>query len=156
MRLVVGVGHAFDFPDFYRQSYPDAVRLAVLLVGAVDAEDVVQDAFTAVFGRFEQLDRPAAYLQTTLVNGCRQLHRTTRRRNRRHRLVAEPEELAPEHRELLDVLSRLSLEQRSVLVLRLWAGWTDEEIGAALGCRPSTVRSHAMRAMTRLRRELQP
>ncbi len=149
-------GRACDFPGFYRGAYPEAVRLAVLLVGVADAEDVVQDAFAAVFGRFEQLDRPAAYLRTTLVNGCRQLHRSARRRDRRQRLVAEPERLQPEHRELLDVLGRLSLEQRSVVVLRVWAGWPDDEIAAALGCRPSTVRSHAMRAMARLRKELQP
>ncbi|MEO5679702.1 MAG: sigma-70 family RNA polymerase sigma factor [Acidimicrobiales bacterium] len=144
-----------DFAGFYREAYPDAVRLAVLLVGVADAEDVVQDAFAAVFGRFEQLDRPVAYLRTTLVNGSRQLHRAGGRRQRRQRLVAEPDLLHPEHRELLDVLGRLSVEQRSVVVLRVWAGWPDDEIAATLGCRPSTVRSHAMRAMARLRQELQ-
>lgn len=149
-------GSVGEFADFYRGAYPDAVRLALLLVGVADAEDVVQAAFTAVFGRFDQLDRPAAYLRTTLVNQCRQLHRSARRRDRRQRLVAEPEDVQPEHRELLDVLGRLSLEQRSVLVLRVWAGWPDEDIATALGCRPSTVRSHALRAMTRLRKELQP
>lgn len=156
-RTVVPVAApAPDFGGFYHHAYPDAVRLAVLLVGVADAEDVVQEAFTAVFDRFDHLERPAAYLRTTLVNGCRQLHRSARRRDRRQRLVAEPERLQPEHRELLDVLSRLSLEQRSVVVLRVWAGWPDDDIAAALGCRPSTVRSHAMRAMARLRKELQP
>ncbi len=149
-------GRAGDFVAFYREAYPDAVRLAVLLVGFDDAEDVVQAAFTAVFGRFDQVERPAAYLRTTLVNQSRQLHRSARRRDRRQRLVAEPEAVPPEHRELLDVLGRLSLDQRSVLVLRVWAGWPDHEIATALGCRPSTVRSHALRAMARLRQELQP
>ncbi len=37
-----------DFGGFYGQAYPDAVRLAVLLVGVADAEDVVQAAFTVV------------------------------------------------------------------------------------------------------------
>lgn len=145
---------AATFEAFYAKAYPDAVRLATLLVGAADAEDTVQDAFAAVLGRFDAVDEHGAYLRTTVVNGCRNLHRSSSRRQARQRTYAPPERLEPEHRELFDVLGRLSIEQRTVLVLRVWGGWPDSEIASVLGCRRSTVRSHAMRAMAFLREEL--
>jgi RNA polymerase sigma factor (sigma-70 family) len=54
-----------------------------------------------------------------------------------------------------DVLRRelgaLSRRQRAVLVLRYYAGLSDAEIAAELGCRETTVRSHASRALAALR-----
>ena len=142
------------FGAFYVEAYPDAVRLATLLVGVNDAEDTVQDAFVAVFRRFEAVDDPGAYLRATVVNGCRTLHRSVNRRDRRERRYASPEQLEPDHVEVFDVLARLTIDQRTVLVLRVWGGWPDTEIASVLGCRRSTVRSHAMRAMALLREEL--
>jgi RNA polymerase sigma factor (sigma-70 family) len=57
--------------------------------------------------------------------------------------------------EIVAALGRLSYEQRAVLVLRYWADWDEEAIAEALGCRPSTVRSHARRALVLLRQEVQ-
>lgn len=53
--------------------------------------------------------------------------------------------LRDELRELLGVLSPV---QRTVLVLRHYLDRPDDEIAAMLGCRVSTVRSHARRART--------
>lgn len=149
-----GGRRVLSFGAFYAEAYPGAVRLATLLVGIDDAEDTVQDAFTAVFRRFDAVDDPGAYLRTTVVNGCRTVHRSTDRRGRRQRQYAPAERLEPAHLEVFDVLSRLTIEQRTVVVLRIWGGWPDAEIASVLGCRRSTVRSHAMRAMGLLREEL--
>ncbi len=52
------------------------VRLARLLTGSVAiAEDLTHDAFVRVAPRLDSLDRPAAYLRTTVVNACRSHHR---------------------------------------------------------------------------------
>ncbi len=142
------------FGAFYAEAYPDAARLATLLVGVDDAEDAVQDAFTSVFRRFEAVDDPGAYLRATVVNACRTLHRSADRRDRRERRYATPELIEPDHLEVFDVLARLTIDQRTVLVLRIWGGWPDTEIASVVGCRRSTVRSHAMRAMALLREEL--
>lgn len=143
------------FEAFYRDSYPGAVRLATFLAGMGNAEDVVQDCFAALHDRYAALDHPRAYLHVSVANRCRALQRGAIRRDGRDRLVAKPDLVDPQHREMLDLLAALPYNQRAVLVLRLWAGWSDDRIAAVLGCRPSTVRSHARRALACLRKELE-
>ena len=142
------------FEAFYRMHFADAVRLATLLVGIMHAEDVAQDAFQSMRSRLDELERPAAYLRVAVVNAAHQLHRSEGRRARRHALVAAPESVGPEHREVLDTLSALPHMQRTVLVLRLWCDWPDADIASAVGCAESTVRSHARRGLATLRKEM--
>lgn len=132
------------------------LRLAVLLVGsAQQAEEVVQDAFEAVGQRWGSLDRPGGYLRTCVVNGSRAVLRR-RELERRHAVAqAAPPVEAPERLiELRDALDRLGERQRIVIVLRYFVDVPDDEIAAALGCRPATVRSLAHRALAVLREEL--
>ena len=49
------------------------------------------------------------------------------------------------------VLAELPERQRAVLVLRYYLDLRDDDIAAALGCRPGTVRSLAARAFAALR-----
>jgi RNA polymerase sigma factor (sigma-70 family) len=49
-------------------------------------------------------------------------------------------------------LEHLNARQRAVVVLRYWADLDDQRIADVLGCRRSTVRSTAARALNRLRR----
>jgi DNA-directed RNA polymerase specialized sigma24 family protein len=59
------------------------VRLAVLMVGdQPTAEDVVQDAFLALYRRWPTLkdpDRALAYARASVLNGCRMVHRANSR-----------------------------------------------------------------------------
>lgn len=48
-------------------------------------------------------------------------------------------------------LEHLNARQRAVVVLRYWADLDDQQISDVLGCRRSTVRSIAARALIRLR-----
>ena len=70
--------------ELYRRHAPDAVRLAYLLTGdRVLAEDLVQDAFVKLAGRFRDLRDPdafAAYLRRTVVNLTNSHWRRTRDR----------------------------------------------------------------------------
>lgn len=145
------------FAAFYGAEYPAAVRLAHLLTGdSWAAEDLAQEVFERVHVRFTTLDRPAAFLQTSLVNACRSHHR--RRQRDVHRLshLARPEVVSAEARELLDVLDTLPYRQKAVLVLRYYADLSEAEIAELLGCRPGTVKSLAARGLTRLAEEIQP
>src|SRR5207302_804336 len=58
--------------ELYRRHAPDAARLGYLLTGdRVLAEDLVQEAFVRMFGRFRDLRNPdafGAYLRKTVVN----------------------------------------------------------------------------------------
>jgi RNA polymerase sigma-70 factor (sigma-E family) len=143
-----------NFADFYRAEYPGMVRLAVSLTGDPDrSEDVVQDAFTRIHGRFSSLERPGGYLRTAVVNLCRDQQR---RGLLEHRQALRPPDgaLSLEASEMIDVLLRLPFKQRAVLVLRYWGDWTEEEIAKAVGCRPGSVKSHASRGLAALRKEV--
>jgi RNA polymerase sigma factor (sigma-70 family) len=143
----------------------DLVRLAVLLVGdQASAEDVVQDVFARLQrnpGRLSDLDKPGPYLRTAVVNGCRSVHRS-RHRARLLRVQHEPPVWSAEaaalagedRRAVLAAVARLSGRQREVLVLRYYAGLTDQEIATALRVSRGTVSSTASRALGALAREL--
>jgi DNA-directed RNA polymerase specialized sigma24 family protein len=78
------------FAEFYRREQPGAMRLVWLLTHSADVcDDIVQDAFTAVYRRFASLEKPGAYLRTTLVNGVRQRSRSTTREQRRLRISSK-------------------------------------------------------------------
>lgn len=149
--------NASDAVDgLFRSEHAAMVRLAVLLVDDPRvAEEVVQDAFAAVAPRINDLDQPGAYLRTTVVNGARAV---LRRREVERRLTPQagesPIEMPSELVELHDALQVLTDDQRAVIVLRYLSDLPDEDIAAHLGCRRSTVRSHAKRALSRLREEL--
>ncbi|MFJ9817670.1 RNA polymerase sigma factor [Streptomyces sp. NPDC101151] len=153
--------------ELYHHRRLSLVRLAVLLVDDLPtAEDVVQDAFTALFRRhghrLGSLDDPEAYLRTSVVNGARSVLRR-RRTVRAH--IPEPEQHAPapeedvllheDHREVLAALRTLTRRQREVLVLRYWSHLTEAEIAATLGLSRGTVKSTASRALDALGRRLE-
>jgi RNA polymerase sigma-70 factor (sigma-E family) len=147
-----------DFERFYRLQYPDAIRLAWLLThSSAGCEDIVQEAFVAVLGRFGELDAPAAYLNRTLANLCRSWIRreVVRRRIRGAELPLAAEEMSLPEAELLAAVQRLPFRQRVVVVVRYWGDWSEQETAEALGCRPGTVKSLRSRALERLNRELQ-
>ena len=134
------------------------VRMATLMVGSpILAEEIVQDAFVAVWSRWTLLDRPGAYLRTTVVNGCAQALRRRSAENRAMTLrPPQPDVDMPTRLlELNDALSQLSDRQRLVVILRYFVDITDNEIAQELQVRPSTVRSLARRAFKTLRRELE-
>ncbi|WP_347239631.1 SigE family RNA polymerase sigma factor [Streptomyces sp. L2] len=153
--------------DLYHHRRLSLVRLALLLVDDLPtAEDVVQDAFTALFRRhghrLGSLDNPEAYLRTSVVNGARSVLRR-RRTARAH--TPEPEQHAPapeedvllheDHQEVLAALGTLTPRQREVLVLRYWSHLTEAEIASTLGLSRGTVKSTASRALDALGRRLE-
>jgi DNA-directed RNA polymerase specialized sigma24 family protein len=60
------------FDAFYRAELGPQVRRAFLLLGDNEsANDVVHEAMTAIYRRWDGLDQPAAYLNRAVLNGCR-------------------------------------------------------------------------------------
>lgn len=53
--------------------------------------------------------------------------------------------------ELVRDLLELPQRQRAVIALRYWADMSDQQIADAMGCRASTVRAYAARALAALR-----
>ncbi|MEU9256446.1 SigE family RNA polymerase sigma factor [Streptomyces sp. NPDC048270] len=143
------------------------VRLAVLLVDDLStAEDVVQDAFTALYRRhgehITEVDNALGYLRTAVVNTSRSVLR--RRRTARAWTPPAPADvpsaeahvvLDEAHREVLAALGRLTARRRQVLVLRYWADLSEAEIASTLGISRGAVKSNASRALDALERILE-
>ncbi|AYG84484.1 RNA polymerase sigma-E factor [Streptomyces hundungensis] len=143
------------------------VRLAVMLVDdRATAEDVVQDAFTALYRRHgervEEIDNALAYLRTAVVNAARSVLRR-RRTARGYTPPHEPDApsaeervvLDEEHREVLAALGQLTVRRREVLVLRYWSDLTEAEIATTLGISRGSVKSIASRALDSLEKILE-
>lgn len=149
-----------SFEQVYEAEFGDLVRLAAAVTGsAAVAEDVVQDAFARLYGRFSSVDEPRAYLRRSVVNGCVSRFR----KHRREDLVAVPEEGPPsgdgaDASERLDLETRLdalTARQRAVVVLRVQYGLPESEVANLLGCRPGTVGSLLHRALATLRIQME-
>jgi len=137
----------------YRVEYAGMVRLAyTLLASNTEAEEIVQDSLIEVYRRWHEIRKPGAYLRCTVVSRCRSA--LQRRKMRPSSPVEEPSVSAAAS-ELWDVLTRLSDEQRIVVVLRYYGGYTASDIAAMLEMPAATVRSHLRRGLATLKKELE-
>jgi RNA polymerase sigma-70 factor (sigma-E family) len=126
----------------YVRNAPAALTTAYFLTGNPDlAEDLVQEAFVRVTGRFEHLRTPdafPAYLRRTIVNlFTSQLRRRALERDwvRRQPTEIPRFEDEPETRdELWRALAVLPPRQRAALVLRYYEDLPEREAARLLGC----------------------
>ena len=150
----------------YAAHYRQLVRLSVLLVrDQGTAEEVVQDAFVALHGKWRSLRDPhvgLAYLRQSVVNRSRSVlrHRAVEVRH----LTAAGQAAEPTlpgaddavvrragRARVLDALQHLSARQREVLVLRYYLDLDEAGIAEALGISRGAVKSHASRGAAALR-----
>lgn len=124
-------------------------------------DDAVQDALIRAWRDLRGLrdpDRLEAWLYRLLVNACRDVSRRERRRTIEIRVrdlehadtrdaVAEIDD----RDELERAFRRLSVDQRSVLVLHHYLGLSSSEIARTLGLRQGTVHSRLHYATSALR-----
>ena len=144
------------FAAVYQERYASMVRVAVLMLGDQHAaEEVVQDAFAAVFLKWARVDHPVTYVRQAVVNRCRDVIRRRRLADainrRRHDMVIVE---AREHVD--DLLAVLSPRERAAVVLRFYDDQSIAEIARILGTRPGTVKSLLHRALARLRERIEP
>ena len=141
------------------------VKLAVLMTGdQPTAEDVVQDAFLGLYRRWQALhdaDKALGYLRSSVLNGCRSVHRVRFRRQgitldpQDHADSAEAEAMLGEaHREVLAALRRLPSRQREAVVLRYYLDMTEAQAAQAMGVSKGTVKSATSRGLAALARML--
>ena len=153
----------------YAAHWRQLVRLSVLLVRDLGtAEEVVQDAFIALHGRWQRLrdpDKALAYLRQSVVNRSRSAlrHRSVVARHvektSREPLPTGPgadqQVLADEQRAaVLDALADLPRRQREVLALRYYLDLSEAQIAETLGISRGAVKSHASRGAAALRDRL--
>jgi RNA polymerase sigma-70 factor (sigma-E family) len=148
------------FEEFAAARVPVLIRTAVALSGDLGlAEDLVQEVLIRIHQRWDQIGDLSArdsYVRRMLVNEFLSWRRKWAR-------IVPLGEIAstgahPDHttahadRDLLrQEIRKLSRRRQAVLALRYYSGLTDAEIADAMGCRVSTVRSLASRALADLR-----
>lgn len=143
-----------SFASFYRRELDGQVRRAKLLVGSDDvANDVVHDAFTAMYARWGSIREPGPYLNRAVLNGCRDRARHAVTSSIVHRRLAASQTENPDDL-LWDVIGALPFNQRACVVLRYYAGLSEREIAEILDCRPGSVGPWTTRALTKMRKEL--
>jgi RNA polymerase sigma-70 factor (sigma-E family) len=146
----------------YAEHSVSAVRFAYLLTGDAElAEDLVQDAFVRLIGRFGGMRRPEsfnAYLRRTILNLAYGAFR--RRRVERGYLAREGVLAARLASGLPDVevsdelwfrLQGLAPRQRAALILRYYEDLSEHQTADALGCSVRTVKSLVSRGLAAMR-----
>jgi len=160
----VGSTRAEGLDELYVRTAPAALRLAYLLTGDRSlAEDLVQEAFVRVAGRFRHRGFPddfPAYLRRTIVNTFTSQLR--RRRLERAWLARQPAEAAPAPAHdptardaLWRALLGLPERQRAALVLRYYEDLPERDAAAVLGCSIGALDQLVVRGTAALRSRLQ-
>lgn len=140
------------FEDVYASEHAVLVRLArVVLDDPVHAEDVVQDAFAQLHGRFSRVRNPPAYVRIAVLNGARRVNRRRRVAARLGLASCSVERHADTPPYLLDAVRRLPARQLEVVVLRFYLDLTVPEVAAVLRVPEGTVKSRCARGLVSLR-----
>lgn len=154
-----------SFEDYVAGRGQALLRFGYVLTGDQHlGEDLVQEALTRVHRRWSRitaLDHPDAYVRRIIVNDYLSWKRRLASRlvfvaeplegRSPHAQGGDPASVVVERDAMWRLLAQLPPQQRTVLVLRFYEDCTDEEIGHLVRCSAATVRSHASKALARLR-----
>ncbi|MGH7882214.1 MAG: RNA polymerase sigma factor [Candidatus Dormibacteraceae bacterium] len=145
-----------------------ALRFAYSITGSrAEAEDVVADAFIAVYEHLDQLHPERAFKPWFNRIVYNRAISVTRKAARMHRILGflgrqptrspDPEAEAESnsfHRQLVAVVHALPLNERLVIVLRYFEDMGEQEIGILLAWPLGTVKTRLRRARLKLRDQL--
>jgi RNA polymerase sigma-70 factor (sigma-E family) len=151
------------FEAFVAESGDGLLRIAFLLTSDRQrAEDLTQRTLERLAARWSRVGNPMAFSRRTLHNLVIDDARAAARRPREHSYTEDHDtdhqaaqdsfaavELRPA---LLLALETLTLQQRSIVVLRYLDDRSEAEVAAALGVSVGTVKSTASRAAAQLRK----
>jgi len=120
-----------------------------------EAEDVLQEVFLALLRLGVEPAEPAHYAVRAYryrgVNYRRSLWRRLAREMESYRWFEVTEGETDLERAAMRGLERLSPPQREVIVLKIWHGYTFEQIGALLELSPNTVAARYRYGLGKLR-----
>ncbi len=149
-----------EFMQFYEKVYPQLYRTALYYMrNRQEAEDAVQDAVLAAYEKFYQLrdkDKFAPWIMRILVNRCRKRMREWFRKEEDIAEVSisqEPDFATSSA--VKQVFWELKEEERLIVALSVFGGYTSEEIAGILDKNHSTVRSRYRRALQKMRKKLE-
>ena len=169
LRLVAGTGgrvagpaDAPSFDAFFEEEAQPLFRRMCLVTGdRSEAEEIMQDAFLALFERWDRIqsiEDPVGYLYRTAFNRWKRLSRRAARQLRALTdTVNRRDEFAGvDDRDAVDRgLAVLTPRQRAAIVLTEVLGYTSPEAAGMLGVRDVTVRALASQGRAALRKVLE-
>jgi RNA polymerase sigma-70 factor (ECF subfamily) len=125
-----------------------------------DAEDIVQDAFVRFWRKEHSIENRGLLYATVRSVALDLLRRDARRARREANAALEVERTtSPQfdfddgsQQELAAAVDRLPIEQREVLVMKIWNELTFAEIGQALGISQNTAASRYRYALAALKK----
>lgn len=128
-------------------------RYAVMLLGdPAGAEDAIHQVFAAILRRAPQLDDESHYLRRAVRNECYSQLRRRQRQGAEPILEPVTADIAPEERLALESAIRdLPPEQREVIALHVFEGWTFQQIANATETSINTVSARYRYALAKLR-----
>lgn len=143
-----------EFAVFVREVEPRLLQALVSAYGPRDGREATVDALSWAWEHWDRLGR--------IDNKLGYLYRVGQSATRRYSTRAIPVPvtaceqvpLVDVNPELLPALSRLSEQQRTVVVLVHAFGWSQSEVAGLLDVTVSTAREHLSRALRHLRDEL--
>lgn len=145
--------------ELARRHYPRVWRAALGVTGEPSlAEDAAQDAFERAIRRLERFDRTRSFgpwVGQIAVNCAIDI---VTKRSREAAMGDHETEIrdhltsgrSAERIDLVQALQALPVEQRAVVILRLYLGYDPRETAEAIGVEVGTVHSRLSRARTRL------
>ena len=120
-----------------------------------EAEDVLQETFVALLQRGQPPSKPGHYcvrsFRNRALNYRRSLWRRLAREVESHRWFERSPGETPQERAAMRCLAELPVEQREVIVLKIWHEYTFEEIGELLETSPNTVAGRYRYGLQKLR-----
>lgn len=155
-----------EFMRHYEEVYPQMYRTALYYMrNQQEAEDAVQDAVLTAYEKFHQLrdkEKFAPWIMQILVNRCRRRMKTWFRREEdiqdlplsRERELSQEADFAMGSA-VKQVFWELKEEERLIVALSVFGGYTSLEIAAMLNQNHSTIRSRYRRALQKMRNKLE-
>jgi RNA polymerase sigma-70 factor (sigma-E family) len=150
------------FEELYAAHGREALRLAYLLTGSrEEAEDVAQEAFVRILGRFADLRKPEVfrtYLLRTVTNLTRSGFRHLEVERRHRGALAARDEPATgsdvaERDALAHALRRLPHRQRTALVLRYCEDLSEQQTAEILQTSVKAVKALVTRGLAAMRQQ---
>jgi RNA polymerase sigma-70 factor (ECF subfamily) len=128
-------------------------------LGHGQAEDVLQETFIALMQMEFPPAQPEHYCVRSFRNRALNHRRTLWRRLTREweslRWFEKSPDESPSERAAMRCLAELPVEQREVIVLKLWHGCTFEEIGGLLEMSPNTVAGRYRYGLQKIKTKLE-
>jgi RNA polymerase sigma-70 factor (ECF subfamily) len=148
-----------DFSAFFSQERERLLQMSwAITLDREQARDVVQETMARAWSRWDELGvepaNPAAWCRTVALNLIRSQWRRDRTERAAPRSAVPAVELAPEDRDLIRALHRLSDRQRTAVALHHLADLSVARVAELMEISESSVKEHLQRGRSRLEAEL--